>query len=67
MGCILLLEAFLGEGRVDFKTAYFKVAKNKEIFVSQKIDQIKKEFSSRVTRVSIRPINLNDVFLWVNT
>jgi ABC-type proline/glycine betaine transport system ATPase subunit len=35
------LRAFLGEGRVDFKTAYFKVAKNKEIFVSQKIDQIK--------------------------
>ena len=67
MAFILLLEAFLGEGRVDFKTAYFKVAKNKEIFVSQKIDQIKNEFSSRVTRVSIRPINLNDVFLWVNT
>ena len=44
-----------------------QVAKDKEIFVSQKIDQIKNEFSSRVTRVSIRPINLNDVFLWVNT
>ncbi len=61
------LRSFLGEGRVDFKTAYFKVAKNEEIFVSQKIDQIKNEFSSRVTRVSIRPINLNDVFLWINT
>ena len=56
----------LGEGRVDFKTAYFKAKKNEESFISQKIDQIKNEFSSRVTRVSIRPINLNDVFLWVN-
>ena len=56
----------LGEGRVDFKTAYFKAKKNEEKFVSQKIDYIKNEFSSRVTRVSIRPINLNDVFLWVN-
>ena len=56
----------LGEGRVDFKTAYFKAKKNEESLVSQKIDQIKNEFSSRVTRVSIRPINLNDVFLWVN-
>ena len=56
----------LGEGRVDFKTAYFKAKKNEETFVSQKIDQIKNEFSSRGTRVSIRPINLNDVFLWVN-
>ena len=57
----------LGEGRVDFKTAYFKAKKNEETFVSQKIDQIKNEFSSKVRRVSIRPINLNDVFLWVNT
>ena len=56
----------LGEGRVDFKTAYFKAKKNEEIFVSQKIDHIKNEFSSKVKRVSIRPINLNDVFLWVN-
>ena len=57
----------LGEGRVDFKTAYFKAKKNEETFVAQKIDQIKNEFSSKVRRVSIRPINLNDVFLWVNT
>ena len=56
----------LGEGRVDFKTAYFKAKKNEETFVAQKIDQIKNEFSSKVRRVSIRPINLNDVFLWVN-
>ena len=56
----------LGEGRVDFKTAYFKAKKNEETFVSQKIDHIKNEFSSKVKRVSIRPINLNDVFLWVN-
>ena len=56
----------LGEGRVDFKTAYFKAKKNEETFVSRKIDQIKNEFSSKVKRVSIRPINLNDVFLWVN-
>ncbi len=56
----------LGEGRVDFKTAYFKAQKNEETFVAQKIDQIKNEFSSKVRRVSIRPINLNDVFLWVN-
>ena len=56
----------LGEGRVDFKTAYFKAKKNEETFVAQKIDHIKKEFSSKVRRVSIRPINLNDVFLWVN-
>ena len=56
----------LGEGRVDFKTAYFKAKKNEETFVSQKIDHIKAEFSSKVKRVSIRPINLNDVFLWVN-
>ena len=57
----------LGEGRVDFKTAYFKAKKNEETFVAQKIDQIKNEFSSKVRRVSIRPINLNDVFLWINT
>ena len=57
----------LGEGRVDFKTAYFKAKKNEETFVAQKIDQIKNEFSSKVKRVSIRPINLNDVFLWINT
>ena len=56
----------LGEGRVDFKTAYFKAKKNEETFVAQKIDQIKNEFSNKVKRVSIRPINLNDVFLWVN-
>ena len=56
----------LGEGRVDFKTAYFKAKKNEETFVAQKIDQIKNQFSSKVRRVSIRPINLNDVFLWVN-
>ena len=61
------LTQLLGKGRVDFKTAYFKLKKNEDIFVSQKIEEIKRQFPSKITKVSVRPINLNDVFIWVNT
>ncbi len=61
------LRTILGDGRVDFKTAYFRVKKNQELVVSQKIEKIKSKFSTSISRVSIRPINLNDVFIWVNT
>jgi ABC-2 type transport system ATP-binding protein len=59
--------AIFGQGKLDYKTAYFKVEKDTKNLINEGLALIKDRFGGKLKRISIRPVNLNDVFIWVTT
>ena len=60
------LTSQFGRGKQKFRTAYINISENENLNLSFRIDQLKKQFGNSLTKLIVRPPNLNDVFLWIN-